>query len=140
MQQQKKSISIETQINPATNEAYGAKYAGVFEVRRPSISDKFNASCKEAARRNAFGYVPDGSISEGLGTIIYIICFVEAIACQPLPEWFRAELIFDEMDEAAVGSVWSEVQTFLQSFRPKTVVVPGGDGGAESAILVPGKV
>lgn len=122
-------FSIQTTLRADTKQPYGPKYAGTFSIRRPSIQDKYNAAAKNASLRCAFGHVPEGAISEGLETIVYMICFVEAIATKQLPDWFKAELIFDESDEAAVGAVWAEVQTFLKTFRHQE---PVGNSGAGS--------
>ena len=137
---QNHTFSIETKINPVTRQPYGPKYAGTFEVRRPSIADKYNAAAMEAASRNAFGFVPDGGVSGNIADTIYIMSFVKATANKELPAWFNPALLFDESDEAAVGAVWSEVQAHLKTFRPAESVAAGGAGSEKPPVLVSAEV
>ena len=125
------SFSIEAKINNKTGTLYGAKYAGTFAVRRPSIGDKRAIALKDAAQRNAFGRVDADQISEGLSLLTYITIFVVHVADNKVPAWFNLDSIFDETDESAVLAVWQEVQTFLDTFRPATA-------GGDSAGAAPG--
>jgi hypothetical protein len=125
------SFSIETKINSITKLPFGAKYAGTFAVRRPSIADKRTIALKDAAQNNAFGRVDADQIGEGLRLLSYIVVFVTHVTDGKVPAWFDLAKLFDETDENAVLAVWQEVQTFLDTFRPATA-------GSDSAGAAPG--
>ena len=130
------SFSIENLINPETQQPFGAKYAGTFNLRRQSLQDRNVADIRKAAILNAYGTTNFNALGEWTLTSTSIYCTVCSIATEKLPDWFDYSKIYDESDEAAVLAVWEEVQKFLKSFRPDK----GGDAGKsrsqESKVLV----
>lgn len=130
-------FTIADKLMPGTETPFGEQYAGQFNIRRPSISDKKTIALKDAASMNIYGPVNMAQLGEGTKLLSYICTFVRHVAEKELPEWFDPDKLYSEEDEDAILAVWEEVQAFLATFRlPKN---PGNGGGAEGepAALVP---
>lgn len=123
------TFSIASKINSSTGKSFGEKYSGTFSVRRPSLLDKKNIAVKDAASMSFAGEIAAGTIGDGVAMINYIFAYITTVATSPLPEWFNMATMYEQEDEEAVLAVWSEVATWLATFRPKTV---GEDSGTES--------
>lgn len=112
-------ISIENKIQESTGKPFGSKYSGTFTIRRPSLLDKRTIAIKNAASLAAHGDVPQEALSDGINLIGYIFTFMETVAEAPMPKWFDMAEMFDPEDEEALLAVWTEVGTWLDSFRAK---------------------
>lgn len=131
------SFSIENQLNPLTNQPFGSKYSGTFNIRRASIRDKARAGYKAAAERNAFGVVGQGEIAEDLEAATYMFYYVETLASEDLPAWFKLDNLFDANDESALFKVWQEVQTFQNMFREGKSGGEGTGAGQQPSVPIP---
>lgn len=112
-----------------TGKPFGAKYAGEFTVRRPSLLDRKNIAVKDAASLSYNGVVPVG-ISDGPAFISYIDSYITTVATT-LPEWWNLATMHEEEDEDAVLAAWSEVVAFLDSFRREADGETGSRGSSE---------
>ena len=134
------SFSIENTKQPGSEEAFGAKYAGTFTIRRPTLRDNANISLKYSAAVSVAGTDVDPVRLAMIPAInlTYIFCYIGVIA-EEKPEWFKSDLLYEE-DEAAVHAVFEEVERWLASFRPQTASAPGEQGSADNQVLVSAKV
>lgn len=113
------SFSIEKTENPLTGEPFGPQYTGVFTVRRPSIGDNIDIGTEKARILSRKGNVSPESVGERIHLLSYIFAFVAVTAESDIPAWFNMDKLYDENDEAAVGQVFQEVNTFVSTFRGK---------------------
>ena len=136
----KKTFTIDQIICGSTGQPFGPKYAGEFNIRRPSLLDKKNIAVKDAASMSFAGDVVPGMISDGTLLSSYIFSFVTTVAEAALPGWFDMAEMYEEQDEEAIFAVWKEVTAFLDSFRPKNAGTHGKPGDKQPPILVQDKV
>ena len=129
-------FNIENAISPTTGKAFGSKYAGKFAIKRPSIKDKITIAIRDAESTAMHGAIIPELVGDGAKLLSYIMSFIEVTAITPVPEWFDLDKMYDDLDEEAILSVWSEVQTFLNSFRPKTGGSDGREGNQQLEVLV----
>jgi hypothetical protein len=124
------TFSIESKINPVTNQPFGPKYGGNFNIRRPSILDEAMIENRMAAERNSFGIVNPEQIPDVHDRISRVFCTIHQLATETLPAWFNRSSLFldDETDMKAIGAVNQEVSGFLTSFRSIKDSGSGGEG------------
>ena len=135
-----KEFSIENVVCHTTQKPFGAKYAGKFSIRRPSLLDKRTIALRDAATMSEFGPTNPDLVGNGAKLLSYAVTFVEVVATAPTPEWFDMSKMYDDEDEDAILAVWQEVQAFLATFRSKAAGNDGGEGSQQPAVLVQGQV
>ena len=128
----KKTFSIETKINPITNQPFGSKYSGNFTIRQASMMDRQLVASRVAAEINMFGLVDESQMPPGLVKGSRICHTVGQLSTEPAPDWFDRSKMFDENDEAALLAVEKEVVDFSNSFRAGVGSGDGGKGGEDS--------
>jgi len=129
-------FSIESNINEETGEPFGEKYRGTFAIRRPNLQDKIAIASKQAAALSAYGASNPNMIAPSVQMLAKIFAFICTVSKEEPPAWFDATKLHDE-DELALAEVWSEVQTFLRTFRPKNGSTAGAAGDEQSENMVP---
>jgi predicted nucleotidyltransferase len=123
------SFSIESKINPITNQPFGPKYSGNFHIKRPTFLDETMIECRIAAERNAFGLVDEAQLPPLHNQISRIFNTVAQISTEKLPAWFDRTTIFldDGNDMKALTAVNQEVSGFFKSFRSGNNSGAGGE-------------
>jgi hypothetical protein len=124
------SFSIESKVNPLTQQPFGAKYSGNFHIRRPAFLDETMIECRIAAERNSFGLVDEAQMPPLHNQVSRIFNTVSQIATEKTPTWFNRTTIFldDETDMKALAEVNKEVSGFLTSFRSGNNSGAGAEG------------
>lgn len=126
------TFAIDHITNPETGEAFGARFAGDFTVRRPTIRDNANIAIAFGKATQGVEVNPMVLASPDINSL-YICCFVNAIA-EEKPEWFNEEMF--EEDIPAVLAVWQEIDNWRSQFRPKASAKAGVENGANPSVLV----
>lgn len=138
MSQTQHIFEISNSINPDTKEPFGAKFAGSFSVRRPTIKDNADIALAFSFATNKAGPLGFTAMSTPAVTQLYIFCMIDTIASEK-PDWFNVSTMYED-DEAAVYAVNDEVDRWLATFRHKAGSKAGGTGSDNPPSLVPDKI
>lgn len=113
----KKTFSIDTIVDSATDRPFGSRFAGEFIVRRPTLADREKIAILDAARLP----VDRQAVPLQVENLSFVFSNMAVIA-EKTPDWFDPSKLYGDDDERtedvrAVYAVWKEVRTFLNSFR-----------------------
>jgi hypothetical protein len=133
------TFSITATINPETKEHFGAKYAGTFSIRRPTLQDKTNIALRCAAEMSVAGGVGLDLVTDEILNANYVFSQMEVIKTSALPEWFDKSKIYEE-DEPAVKAVSKAVSDFLDTFRSQNNSGAGTAGSKDAPVVVSAEV
>lgn len=115
------TFEIDKAIDPKTERPFGSRYAGEFVVRRPSIGDKAKIELKFAAGLTAMGLHSREAlqgIDKHVLNVDFIFCHLDVLA-EKRPAWAHPEKLWADEEEGVVYAIWREIDTFIESFRPK---------------------
>lgn len=132
-------FSIEHLENPETGLPFGSKYAGEFSIRRPTIRDKEEIALRDAANLARRGTVDLKQVNSDVVNMSYIFSYLSVVASK-VPGWFDPAKLYDDSDEVAVYTVWSEVSRWLATFRQGANGATGGSGSGQAQVLVPSDI